>query len=168
MSTALFAKFIIEAGVKIIGVTGTRGKSTTTQLIYEILKKSVPRVFLGGNVIGVSTLALLKKIKSGDLVVLELDSWQLQGFGDLKISPQIAVFTNLLPDHMNYYQGDMEQYRQDKENIFKHQKPSDRLFRGGEVPTLSKTWRLKLIGEHNRRNVALAVAVAKALAVPEK
>ena len=75
------------------GITGTRGKSTVTHLIYEILKASGKRVFLGGNVKGLATLPLLKKIKTGDIVVMELDSWQLQGFGDAQISPNIAVFT---------------------------------------------------------------------------
>ena len=52
---------------------------------------------------GISTLAMLPEVETGDICVLELDSWQLQGFGDLQISPHIAVFTNLMPDHQNYY-----------------------------------------------------------------
>lgn len=111
MSTALFAKFAREAGATIVGVTGTRGKSTVSHLMFHTLQKAAPRqssgrerhVFLGGNVRGVSTLAMLPEIQSGDICVLELDSWQLQGFGDLRISPQVAVFTNLMPDHQNYY-----------------------------------------------------------------
>ena len=131
MSTAIFAQFAQEMGVKIIGITGTRGKTTTTKLIYEILEKSVPRlrsgqknpqIFLGGNIQGLATLELLNKVKTGDLAVLELDSWQLQGFGDLKISPNIAVFTNFLADHLNYYGGSMKKYFADKSNIFKYQK----------------------------------------------
>ena len=90
MSASLFTKL---SGAKIIGVTGTRGKTTVTYMIYQILKKAKKRVFLGGNIKGVSTLALLGKVKKGDTVVMELDSWQLQGFGDSKISPHIAVFT---------------------------------------------------------------------------
>ncbi len=172
MSTALFAKFASEAGAKIIGITGTRGKSTTTQLIYEILQsarwRDGKKVWLGGNVRGVSTLALLPKIKSGDLVVLELDSWQLQGFGTLQISPQIAVFTNFMPDHLNYYHGDMQKYFADKANIFKYQNKGDKLFWGGEVPALPKSWKIKLPGQHNRKNMALAVAVARELGVLEK
>jgi UDP-N-acetylmuramoylalanine--D-glutamate ligase len=57
-----------------------------------------------------------------DFAVLELDSWQLQGFGSLKISPQIAVFTTFFQDHMNYYKNDMKKYFTDKANIFKFQK----------------------------------------------
>ena len=139
MSTALFVKLLPE-GTTVIGVTGTRGKTTTAFLLFEILKKQfqisnfkfqnekekrTPKVFLGGNVQGISTLALLPKIKSGDFVVLELDSWQLQGFGDLRISPQVAVFTTFLPDHMNYYNGSMRRYFEDKARIFKYQRSNE-------------------------------------------
>src|ERR1035437_2446809 len=81
MDVSLFAKCARD--VTIVGITGTRGKSMTTMLTYEILKgnaKALKRkVYLGGNVRGVATLPLLKKVKSGDIVVCELDSWQLQG-----------------------------------------------------------------------------------------
>ena len=162
MSTALFAKL---SGATIVGITGTRGKTTTTHLIYEGLKKAVdagwkglhhpadrmvgqkicvPHIFLGGNIQGVSTLALLPEVKAGDIVVLELDSWQLQGFGptsqnelrgtsEAGISPHISVFTNLMVDHMNYYKNDMEQYFRDKANIFLYQKAGDVLVAGKAV-----------------------------------
>ncbi len=173
MSTALFVK-LLPPDVTVVGVTGTRGKTTTTYLIYEILKTAGWRVYLGGNIQGVSTLALLKRIKSGDAVVLELDSWQLQGFGDLAISPHLAVFTNFLPDHLNYYHGDMERYFSDKANIFKYQKADDYLICGAQIakrlgrqpaPSLPKSWRLKLLGEHNRINASLAKQVAGILAI---
>jgi UDP-N-acetylmuramoylalanine--D-glutamate ligase len=113
--TSLFAKLVMDnfKNVKIIGVTGTRGKTTTTFLIYELLKKSFgeKKVHIGGNVQGVATLETLKKIKDGDYVVLELDSWVLQGFNDLKISPNISVFTSFMPDHMNYYKNNLERLR---------------------------------------------------------
>jgi UDP-N-acetylmuramoylalanine--D-glutamate ligase len=121
MSTALFAKYAAEAGATIVGVTGTRGKSTVTHMIAHTLKHSGKSVLLGGNIRGVSTLALLPQVKPADIVVLELDSWQLQGFGDLEMSPHIAIFTNIMPDHQNYY-SDMEMYFADKANIFKFQK----------------------------------------------
>ena len=122
MSTALFAKYAGEVGARIVGITGTRGKSTVTHMVYHALRNAAPRqssgrerpsfaqgygraqqVFLGGNIRGISTLAMLPDVAEGDIVVLELDSWQLQGFGELKISPNIAVFTNLYPDHQDYY-----------------------------------------------------------------
>jgi UDP-N-acetylmuramoylalanine--D-glutamate ligase len=141
--SSLFVKLVKENfnDVKIVGVTGTRGKTTTTFLIYEVLTKYFAKVrplqearankvepckiHLGGNVQGVATLELIKNIKEGDVVVMELDSWILQGFGDIKYSPNIAVFTSFMPDHMNYYKGDMKEYFLDKVNIFLYQRESD-------------------------------------------
>ena len=182
MSTALAAQFAKENGATIVGVTGTRGKSTVSHLIRHILKGAGKSVHLGGNVRGVSTLAMLPEIKSGDVLVLELDSWQLQGFGDLKISPQISVFTNLQPDHQNYY-PDMELYFQDKANIFRNQKEGDVLVCGKEiaakiiaahppvtpqVPDALSEVALKIVGEHNRENASLAAAAVRALGVSEE
>ena len=102
MDVSLFAKCAPE--VKIVGVTGTRGKSMTTTLIYEILKTNEKflkkNVYVGGNLRGVATLPLLKKVKGGDILVCELDSWQLQGFGDTQMSPQISVFTTFFSSDM--------------------------------------------------------------------
>ena len=176
MSAALVAKL---SPAKIIGITGTRGKSTVTQMIYEILKASKKRVFLGGNVRGLATLPLLKKAKKGDFIVMELDSWQLQGFGESKISPNIAVFTNLMHDHMNYYKNSMSKYFNDKANIYKYQKKGDYLVAGKQIAKkiknkkivpklLSKSWKLKIVGEHNRENVSLAKEAAKVAGVSEK
>ncbi|HEY4510675.1 MAG TPA: Mur ligase family protein, partial [Candidatus Paceibacterota bacterium] len=111
MDASLFSRF---TPATIIGVTGTRGKSTVTHVLYEMLIKSGRRAFLGGNVKGMATLPLLKKVKPGDIIIMELDSWQLQGFGEAKLSPHIAIFTNFLPDHLNYYKGDMNKYFSDK------------------------------------------------------
>lgn len=178
MSTALFAKFAKEIGATIVGITGTRGKSTVTHLIYHILKKTGARVHIGGNVKGISTLAMLPEIKKGDMCVLELDSWQLQGFGNLKISPQVAVFTNLLDDHLNYY-PDKKTYFADKSNIFTFQNKDDVLVAGKEISNLIKKEKppvalivpkpmdekieLNILGAHNRENAALAAAAAEAV-----
>lgn len=126
--------------IKIIGITGTRGKTTTTFLIKYILDKHLEKentknklnnlninkidrkAYFGGNVQGIATLELLTKIKEADVIVMELDSWILQGFGDIKYSPDISVFTTFMPDHMNYYKGDMSDYFLDKANIFLNQK----------------------------------------------
>jgi UDP-N-acetylmuramoylalanine--D-glutamate ligase len=186
MDASLFAA-LAPAGVKIIGITGTRGKTTTTVLIFEILKRAfgAKKVFLGGNIRDRATLPLLEKVVSGDYVVLELDSWQLQGFGESKISPRIAVFTTFYPDHLNYYKGDIGRYFEDKANIFRFQKKGDALVVGEQAaarllaapppiaPTLAKTadippdWKLKIPGEHNRANAACTLAVARALSVPD-
>lgn len=172
---------LLPKNVKVIGITGTRGKTTVTSLIYHILKKAGKRVHLGGNIRGVATLSLLPKIKSGDYVVLELSSWQLQGFGEQKISPNVSVFTNFMPDHMNYYKNNLKDYFADKAFVFKYQKESDTLIAGesvvkkipksfkgnlvvgGDVP---KSWKLPLPGEHNRANIALAIQAVQALKIP--
>ncbi len=190
MSTALFAKYAREAGAQIVGVTGTRGKSTVTHAIFYALKSAAPRpgsgrerkIFLGGNIRGKSTLAMLPDVRAGDICVLELDSWQLQGFGDLKISPDIAVFTNLMPDHQNYYPS-MDAYFADKANIFRFQKSGDSLFVGSSVrerveaarpevaplvpDPIPADWSLKIIGTHNRENASLAAAALSALGLSE-
>ena len=177
MSTALFAKFAGGTGATIVGVTGTRGKSTVTNMIYHSLKNASKTALLGGNVRGVSTLALLPQVKKDTICVLELDSWQLQGFGDLQISPHVAVFTNLKLDHLNYY-PDMQTYFDDKVNICKFQKQGDVLIVGQQVhdmwirdahPPISPvvpekfSGELKLIGEHNRENASLAAEALRAI-----
>ena len=183
MSASLFAKF---ANIPIIGITGTRGKSTVTHLIYHILKSAGKRVILGGNVRGVSNLQLLKVAKHAEIAVLELDSWQLQGFGDSRISPHISVFTTFFPDHMGYYRGNIKKYFSDKANIFKYQKKGDLLVVGkqalpfvkkwgGKIKSeiiipkerLPKGWKLKLLGLHNEYNARLAIEVARALSIPD-
>ncbi len=183
MSTALMAQFAHNLGATIVGVTGTRGKSTISHLLHYALEQAGRRAHLGGNVRGLSTLAMLPEVGAGDLVVLELDSWQLQGFGDLQISPQVAVFTNLMPDHLNYY-PDMESYFSDKANIFRHQKPGDTLVCGAAIQkkidaanppvpplvpaALPATWKLKIVGAHNLENAALAAEALRALGLDEK
>ena len=179
MDVSLFAKCAPE--VMVIGVTGTRGKSMTTTLIYEILKaneKFLKRnVYVGGNLRGVATLPLLKKVKAGDILVCELDSWQLQGFGEAKMSPHISVFTSFMPDHMNYYKNSMEKYFDDKANIFKYQKVEDILIVRPDVKKLIpkniksklivvntkevEDWKFIVPGTHQRENLACAVEVAK-------
>ncbi len=178
MSTALFVRF---APVKTIGVTGTRGKTTTVHMIADILKRAGKKVLMGGNIRGVSTLSLLAGADLFDVAVLELDSWQLQGFDSLKISPNIAVFTTFYPDHMNYYDGNMDQYLKDKTAIFRHQKPGDTFvttedvakIAGKErtpskriiVQPLPSSFALKAPGTHNLLNAACAQAAAKACGI---
>ncbi len=182
MSTALFAKYAAEAGAIVVGITGTRGKSTVTHMIHHGLEHVGKRSHLGGNVRGKSTLAMLPEIEKGDYCVLELDSWQLQGFGDLKISPHVAVFTNLMTDHLNYY-PDMETYFADKAAIFRYQKAGDALVVGGAIeerivadhppvvptvpPAIPKEWKLLVLGEHNRENAALAAGALFALGLSQ-
>ncbi len=111
---------------KVIGITGTRGKSTTTHLIYTLLKESGFKVTLGGGLPGISTIECLKEADVDSWLVAELSSWALSGFHTKKISPHIAVFTNFYPDHLNYYKN-LEDYFYDKQAIFQYQKKEDYL-----------------------------------------
>ena len=104
------------APCKIIGVTGTEGKTTTTSIIYEIAKYAGYNCFLGGN-IGKPIFTKIKDMKPDDLIILELSSFQLMG---MEISPDIAVVTNMFPDHLNVHKS-YEEYQQAKKNIFLHQ-----------------------------------------------
>lgn len=122
------------APCKIIGVTGTEGKTTTTTLIGEILKKSNHEIFLGGN-IGKPLFTLLDKIKKEDIVVLELSSFQLMG---MEISPEIAVVTNVFPDHLNIHKS-YEEYQDAKKNIYRFQKADGKLILNGDNK-ITKTW----------------------------
>ncbi len=124
MAESLFMK--LSPTKNIIGVTGTRGKSTTSAMIFEILKVAGKKVFIAGNVKGTSTLELLDKLNTDSYVVLELSSWQLESFGWSAVSPHVAVFTNIYPDHLNRYSS-MEEYIQAKANIFLHQEKNDYL-----------------------------------------
>lgn len=107
----------------IIGVTGTKGKSTTATLIFKLLKSKYRKTFLGGN-IQKSVLEILPKLDEKSLVVLELSSWQLEGLADSKKSPDTALITNILPDHLNTY-GSFEKYFAAKKNIYKYQWPEN-------------------------------------------
>ncbi len=104
----------------IIGITGTKGKTTTSTLIYEILKtaeKNPTKVGIGQ----ISALDKIKDLKKNSIVIFELSSWRLSALGRHKISPQIAVLTNIYPDHLNYYK-DIDEYIKDKKYIFQNQK----------------------------------------------
>jgi UDP-N-acetylmuramoylalanine--D-glutamate ligase len=189
MWSALFATFAREAGATILGITGTRGKSTVTAMISTILRTAGKKVVEGGNVQGTSVLTQLANVTAETIAVLELDSWKLQGFGEAKMSPHIVVFTTLYPDHLNYYKGDLDTYLADKANIFLYQKPGDTIILGKQcAPTiiekygdkiesktlvvdelkLPDTWTLRIPGFHNRYNAALALAAARVLGISDE
>lgn len=192
------ALFFLACRGKIIGVTGTRGKTTTSSLLYEILRASGANTILGGNVAGVETLSLLPHITEETLVVLELASWQLEGLAPHSISPSVAVMTNIYPDHLNTYSG-MEEYAEAKANIFRYQAPTGlaifnydndwtRNF-GLEAP--GQTWFTSqerggsfargstqiepfiftdtpLVGRHNLENILLATTTARLLGISDE
>ena len=126
---------------KIIGVTGSNGKTTTTSLIYHILKSSGLNVGIGGN-IGNSFAFLVAK-NNYDFIVLELSSFQLEGIS--KFKPIIAVITNLSPDHLERYEFNFNRYVNAKFNIILNQKNSDYLVYNAEDSKINE--------ELNSRNI---------------
>lgn len=176
------------SGIPVIGITGTRGKSTVTHMLHGILQAAGGKVLLGGNVRGVSTLALLTEATPEHSALFELDSWQLQGFGEEHMSPELALFTTFYPDHLAYYGGDIDRYLADKANIFLYQKPEDVLILGEQMAltvidkyehqiaskiqvagekTLPEDWELLVPGAHNRYDAAIALAAARVLGVDD-
>jgi len=149
----------------IIGITGTKGKSTVATLIYLLLKSKYPKTILAGN-IGISALETLPKINRNTKIVLELSSFELE---DLKKSPHIAVITTLFPDHLNRYKN-FKEYVKAKKSIFKYQKKNDVLILNYNDPetkklaseTCSKVYFFK------GPNASAAIAVAKLFKISEK
>ena len=184
MDESLFAKY---CPCPIIGITGTRGKTTTAFLIEKLLKDNLKgkNIYLAGNIQGEATLPLIDKVTKNDLVVLELSSWQLQGFEKNKISPHIAIFTNVYPDHLNTYKT-MKEYIADKKIIYQFQKKTDYCIINkensytnkleSEIPSnliwfqkkdVPKDIDTKLSGKHNIENIAAVLAVANILEIPQ-
>jgi UDP-N-acetylmuramoylalanine--D-glutamate ligase len=170
----------------IIGITGTKGKSTTSTLIYEVLKLSGKKVVFAGN-IGKSVLDTIPYLSENALVVLEISSFQLEAFNQHKVSPHIAVITNIYPDHLNYYSS-MDEYIAAKKLITKYQTKEDLLFLRKSDPIttqavflngvksqikyfsredLPKNLKAELKGSHNWENIAAAFNVIKTLGVDE-
>ena len=110
-----------------IGITGSDGKTTTTSLIYEILKEENLKCYLGGN-IGIPLFTKISEMKPEDYVVLELSSFQLM---TMNVSPNVAVITNVTPNHLDIHKS-YEEYINSKANIFKYQKENDLLVLNNE------------------------------------
>jgi len=121
---------------QIIGITGSKGKSTTASLCADVLKKKYASVILAGN-IRVSVLDVLPEIKESSLVILELSSWQLEGLRDHKKSPHIAVITNVYKEHLDRYKN-FEEYVEAKKIIFKFQNKNDFLIINKKLRNLAK------------------------------
>lgn len=168
----------------VIGVTGTKGKSTTASLIYAILKKAGKNTVLLGN-IGSPPLDALEKSGKDTVFVFEMSSHQL---ADLKKSPHIAVLLNIYKEHMDFYEN-FSDYLSAKKNIVRYQKRSDFavINKDYETPkSFSKITKAKVIffsgksleekykknlllrGEHNFENVSAAVSVAKILGIKDR
>ncbi|MFR8104713.1 MAG: UDP-N-acetylmuramoyl-L-alanine--D-glutamate ligase [Clostridia bacterium] len=104
----------------VIGVTGSDGKTTTTTLIYEILKQKGLNCYLGGN-IGTPLFTKVEEMAPEDYVILELSSFQLM---TMQVSPKIAVVTNVSPNHLDIHKS-YEEYIEAKKNIFKYQQENN-------------------------------------------
>lgn len=172
----------------VIGVTGTKGKGTTSTLIAKMLEAAGKKVYLGGN-IGTPALSFLADVNPDDWVVLELSNFQLI---DVQYSPHYAVCLMIVPEHLNWH-ADMAEYMHAKSNLFAHQTPEDITVyfatnndtvdvaspgEGQKIPfytppgaaidngvisiagqEVGRTDELKLLGEHNWQNVCAATTV---------
>ena len=113
---------LLPDDVKLIGITGTNGKTTTTTLTYEIMKKAYgDKVFLAGN-IGYPVCSILNDVKSGDYIVMEVSCQQLENLEQFK--PNVALMTNLSPAHIDFLKS-YENYKRVKAKIFKNQTKDD-------------------------------------------
>lgn len=168
--------FFERCPAPIIGITGSKGKSTTATLIAAMLKQKYKKVFLAGN-IRISVFDILPRITKDSMVVLELSSWQLEGLAHHKKSPHIAVITNILREHLNKYKN-FASYAKAKSYIFAFQKKTDyavlnkndlllkKMARGitskvlffGKTKTVIRNPNLQ--GEHNKANIAAAEIIA--------
>ncbi len=185
LDMGIFLEFIDPK--RVIGITGTKGKSTTASLVNQILLNFGKRIIFAGN-IGKSVLDTLDSIEKDSLILLEISSFQLEAWDEHKLSPHWAVITNIFPDHLNYYDS-MDQYVASKKIIGKYQSETDFLFLRKQDPVtqaanfldgLSGTrdifstedipadFEPKMKGLHNLENIACAVAVCKTLGIHEE
>lgn len=176
--------FFEHAKGTIVGVTGTKGKGTTSTLLYKILLNCDFDAYLAGN-IGTTAIDILPKLSKKSITVFELSSFQLQ---DLLASPHIAVVLDIFPDHQDSH-ANFEEYVAAKMSIAKHQKRQDKIFfidsplprklanksRGKKIPisqdhnplALDIAKNIKIPGEHNLKNALVAATVAQALKCPK-
>ncbi len=115
--------FLSVYGRQTIGITGTKGKSTTTTLLYHVLKENAVNCVMMGN-IGIPPFDCLSEITPQTLVVMELSCHQLEY---TRFSPHIGVLLNVFEEHLDHY-GSFEKYRAAKENIYRFQQPGDFLY----------------------------------------
>lgn len=123
MEMGLFLERLPRGAAQVVGITGTKGKTTTTVMVGAILASINPKTVVAGN-LRVSALELLDRIDDATPVVLELSSWQLEALPTHAISPHIAAITNISPDHLNRYR-DLDDYAEAKAAIFRYQQPGD-------------------------------------------
>jgi UDP-N-acetylmuramoylalanine--D-glutamate ligase len=186
--TALAVQYLRD---RCVGITGTRGKTTTTTLIGELLRTAGLSVVVGGNIPQSPALSLLEQCTPETWAVLEISSFQLESFMVTEASPHIAVVTNVYPDHLNRY-ANIDEYAQTKAEIFRFQLPGDVAIFGGlenwhstfEAAIQTEIQKNKvdqsilekvkvdyishLPGEHNWENIATVELVRQALNIPQE
>lgn len=118
----------------ILGVTGTKGKTTTTLLLGAMLRERFPDTVVAGN-LRISALDQLPLIGAATPVALELSSFALEGLGEAGLSPKIACITTIAPDHLDRH-GTMEAYIRAKEQIWRHQHPGDTVVLNADSPVM--------------------------------
>ncbi len=180
MDATLFFEF--ARPTRAVGITGTRGKTTTTHLIHHLLVAHHTAT-LAGNATPTASLELLQTYSPQTWYVFELSSWQLQAFHQEKISPHLSVITNLYPDHLLHQT--FSQYVHDKTAIFAYQSHTDTLFINQQDRSLTQlahaapsrvipyspslfphTFSPTLRGAHNLNNLAAAFALSEYLQLP--
>lgn len=178
------ALFLRYTKTKTIGITGTRGKSTTSAMMHAVMRTIDPQAALAGNIPGEPCLPLLEHEDGRIWTVLELSSFQLEGCHDAKQSPHASIVTNLYPDHLNRYSS-MEAYAEAKAAILAYQTKDgiavlskdnpwtpffQRFVRGTFAQYSAHDLPLDLVlrvpGEHNRENAAAVLTLATLLGVP--
>ena len=187
-ATELFLQQTKKIGCLTIGITGTKGKSTTSTLIYKILKAAGRDVYLAGN-IGKPAIEILPGLAKKSIVVLEMSSFQLQ---ELKHSPNIAAILNIFPDHLDSHKN-FKEYINAKAGIAANQKREDKIFyfsndqnskyiisksHAQKIPIqfrkflfLIRKWNflnLKIRGTHNIKNALMAAEICRNLKIKER
>lgn len=147
--------FLAEAKGFVIGVTGTKGKGTTSQLLYNIISSARDTVFLGGN-IGQSPLKFLPQLNDQSITILELSSFQL---ADVTKSPHLAIVLMVTSEHLDYHK-DLDEYIEAKAGITKFQTADDTVIYNSDYPASVR------IADQSKGN-RLSVAVGATLESPD-
>lgn len=176
--------FIRAYRSQVIGITGTKGKSTTSSLLWHVLKEAGKDVLFAGN-IGIPVFDIAKEVTPSSVIVIELSCHQLEY---AKTSPHKAVLLNIYEDHLDHY-GTRENYAKAKKNIYLNQKPEDILFTTKEtfdneieecpsgtviidsanlpISSFSEVPGCKLEGTHNLSNAAFVYAISRAYGITD-
>jgi UDP-N-acetylmuramoyl-L-alanine---L-glutamate ligase len=161
-----------KVGSRTIGITGTKGKSTTASLIQHLLASAGKDAVLFGN-IGIADMDILASDTPDRIYVIELSSYQCE---HLSHSPHVAVMTNFFPEHLSHH-GSLDRYREAKLNIARFQGTDDLYIDGSDLRVsfagqVAKpepaSYETKLPGAHNQRNIALAVRAVQEFGVGEE